>query len=1067
MGLTFSPTVIALALASLTSGTLFLLIGQIVRHPLFLQIGLRNVRRYRSQTALMIAGLALSSLFMTGMFGLSDSMNHSQESYRRLLSGNVDEAVTGPLTQDQVTQVLARLQRMPEVAHASASVMLPRSTTITVAGLALTQVDILAIPPDFDHVYGPISTNAGQPVHFQDLRPDEVLITPALAQRLEIKEGDSMQMMLEGQTVTRRARAILAHDVVMTTGELQFNGSYPLLLMPLAAAQQIYQQAQHAFPAPNLIAITNAAPEESHSAAVNAFLSQFLHASPDPFGSIPTNYNDVLRLHPIKPDIVQNQGFFTPVAGKDEVAASPAARQFNYLLPIFTALLVGAGLLLQVLLVLLLATERRTEFGISRAVGIQRGHLILMLLIECTGYGVMAFIPGILGGGAMLASGLTIFSHLPSLGLANQISYQFWLSWQSIVSIWCLGILTTLGAALLTALWISRDTIVAAIGNLKTRSTSPPSLRARVAALFFPPRDDDGQLIPETAARRFSRRAEAFWSVLYALFVRGPLVLLLAAMVALMQLQQTTSIGDLDWRDVLPLLTGALLIAGGGLLLNWLLSVSQVARSWAWRISMSLIGGGWLFYGLSTRTGFLFAFEATWNRMPSFLSNMLSMVIPLLGGVIVVVSNADLLARLAGILIRHVRGWTPLSRIGLVYPLTFRFRTGVTVALLGLVTFLVLLLITNNESFLQQQQQTNGGFQLTVRVSTHLHLNDQLLNTPVTFKHDIAAVGRLRRTYFARRLDGQPVPYPIRVLLPGHDPAIAGYTGPEIVDTNFLSQVSLPLLAHAQGYNSDSQVWTTMCTHAGYALLYYQNGIQGLQPQQNFVPFQIDVPDGDTTVARYHRLTVIGLMPSTSPWRSVLISSQTARTFGWNFEGDMPWPWSDPIYYFKLQNGTDPIQVMRHLSQSLHLGERGVQINRLDDTDATRYTSSLTTLLAGYMAFGLLFGMLSLGVIMSRAVVERRQQIGLLRALGFSRSLILRAFLLESSFIITLGLFTGTALAGLVVYQISRQGAQTFPLPIFLMLLLLGSCYVVASVFTAIPTWRASHISPAEALRYE
>ena len=51
------------------------------------------------------------------------------------------------------------------------------------------------------------------------------------------------------------------------------------------------------------------------------------------------------------------------------------------------------------------------------------------------------------------------------------------------------------------------------------------------------------------------------------------------------------------------------------------------------------------------------------------------------------------------------------------------------------------------------------------------------------------------------------------------------------------------------------------------------------------------------------------------------------------------------------------------------------------------------------MGLGLVVGVAALGVISARAVVERRQQIGVLRAIGFRRRMVQAAFLLESSFI--------------------------------------------------------------------
>ena len=64
----------------------------------------------------------------------------------------------------------------------------------------------------------------------------------------------------------------------------------------------------------------------------------------------------------------------------------------------------------------------------------------------------------------------------------------------------------------------------------------------------------------------------------------------------------------------------------------------------------------------------------------------------------------------------------------------------------------------------------------------------------------------------------------------------------------------------------------------------------------------------------------------------------------------------------------------------------------------------------GFMGLGLLVGIAALGVIAARSVVERRQQIGMLRALGFQRGQVRLAFLIESSFVALLGIGLGVAL---------------------------------------------------------
>ena len=71
---------------------------------------------------------------------------------------------------------------------------------------------------------------------------------------------------------------------------------------------------------------------------------------------------------------------------------------------------------------------------------------------------------------------------------------------------------------------------------------------------------------------------------------------------------------------------------------------------------------------------------------------------------------------------------------------------------------------------------------------------------------------------------------------------------------------------------------------------------------------------------------------------------------------------------------------------------------------------SFTNLLLAFMSLGLVVGIAALGVVSARAVVERRHQIGVLRAIGYSRGMVQLSFLLESSFIALLGIGLGLVL---------------------------------------------------------
>ena len=131
-------------------------------------------------------------------------------------------------------------------------------------------------------------------------------------------------------------------------------------------------------------------------------------------------------------------------------------------------------------------------------------------------------------------------------------------------------------------------------------------------------------------------------------------------------------------------------------------------------------------------------------------------------------------------------------------------------------------------------------------------------------------------------------------------------------------------------------------------------------------------------------------------------------------------------------------------------------------------------LIMGFMGLGLIVGVAALGVISARSVVERRQQIGVLRAIGFRKRMVQACFLLESSFIALTSIFIGTALGVVVGHNIISDSRRTpswagmdfvVPWPTFAIVFLV--VYAVALATTFLPALRASRVYPAEALRYQ
>jgi putative ABC transport system permease protein len=180
------------------------------------------------------------------------------------------------------------------------------------------------------------------------------------------------------------------------------------------------------------------------------------------------------------------------------------------------------------------------------------------------------------------------------------------------------------------------------------------------------------------------------------------------------------------------------------------------------------------------------------------------------------------------------------------------------------------------------------------------------------------------------------------------------------------------------------------------------------------------------------------------------------------------------FYLFGLAAGADPRTTARALESAFLVNgmEAEALEETLDDSMAAQRTFNL--LIEGFMGLGLVVGVAALGVITARAVVERRQQIGVLRSIGFQQRMIQAAFLLESSFVALTAIVVGTVLGLGIAYNVISDSAGQSSwsnLSLAVPWLDLGVIFVIVSVValltTLAPAVRASRVYPAEALRYQ
>jgi putative ABC transport system permease protein len=126
-------------------------------------------------------------------------------------------------------------------------------------------------------------------------------------------------------------------------------------------------------------------------------------------------------------------------------------------------------------------------------------------------------------------------------------------------------------------------------------------------------------------------------------------------------------------------------------------------------------------------------------------------------------------------------------------------------------------------------------------------------------------------------------------------------------------------------------------------------------------------------------------------------------------------------------------------------------------------------LMRSYLALGLVVGVAGIGVIMVRAVRERRRQVGVLRALGFQAAAVRAAFVVESAFVAVEGVLIGTVLALVCAWSITLTDAfgstLAFRVPFETIGLLVVGTFGCALLATAAPARSAAGIRPAVALR--
>ena len=763
----------------------------------------------------------------------------------------------------------------------------------------------------------------------------------------------------------------------------------------------------------------------------------------------------------------------------------------------FSTFSIASGILLIFLIFVLLAGARKSEMGMARAVGAKRRNLIEMFVFEGTAYALVSAAVGVVLGLAVSALMVGTLNSIFS-SFDDDFTLKLHFTLPTIVVSYCLGMIITFATVGISAYRVSYLNIVAAVRNLPENlvPTTPPGFLSRlldvVKGVFRP-------ALFLWRALRYLIRRDFVPAALHVIFALVWLTIIVWVVDILIQL----------FKLVWPyLMQGWLLfVIGAGLTAaSLVLPFLQFASLFGGGVSLALAGMGlsarsFLMKGdmppvlrdriVFTTTGI--AILVFWALPPGVLEALLGDIVEDLRGdvdimfvsgiamvgaaVWTVMYNADLILQGLHFITSRLRQLRPVLVTAIAYPLSSKFRTGLTLAMFALVIFTLTVMSVLTDTFGTQFVETRvatGGWDIEGDVNFTTPIDD--------IRSEINGIDTVDISEFEAIGGYTQIPMQVREI-EGDDQEWdrVSYLA---ADDGYLESSEYDFKLIADGFGSTTEdVFEAMRNDSrlaviGGSLLSDTQGEQGQQisrvfnevnyDDESMSPIEIELREPNTRAVL--NLTVIGVIDRVhdTGFGLGMIGSKSA------IDEAAPFPVPITTYRFRVTNLDESKDIARNIERAFL--ENGMQTDVLEEVlnEQLAALRGFFRLFTGFMALGLFVGIAALGVVSTRAVVERRQQIGMLRAVGYRKGMIQLSFLIESSFVAVLGIVIGTVLGLVLSYNAvldirDEQGLDTirYAIPWIQMIVILGVTYVFSLLATYVPARQASKVYPAEALRYE
>jgi putative ABC transport system permease protein len=980
----------------------------VLRNRIMFKMGVRNIPRRMAQSVLIVIGLMLSTLIISAALTTGDTVDHSVTKLAYDWLGHMDEAVIFNANESTVATDKAVV---PESVVTDLETALANDPDVD--GISPAIFEPLPIINDRTKLSSPAATLIGVDPARLDGFPD-------------IVTRDGKQVDLNG----------LADDQIY----LNAKGAKELDARPGDTVTFFVQNAPYTFKIVDIVR------DSVFTGAINLSGQGETNVAEGMVTRLDVAQNLLSRQGELDAIAISNRGGVRDSIGLTDVVtakveAALKARNIpnlevvtlkkdfvdqaeligNVMTTMFVVMglfSIAAGILLIFMIFVMLAAERKPEMGMTRAVGSKRSQLVQSFLSEGMAYNL---------GSALVGTGLGVLVALAMTRLMASFAGQFGVTIEpsvtprSLIVAYCLGVVITFITVVFSSWQVSRLNIVRAIRN-----------------------------IPEPTYRRASLRSVIF----------GILGILL------------------------------------GLLLGWLGIASHQFFPHALGVSMVLLCSVPILRRLALPERPVYTIVGLallgWWAMPPYLyekiypkmnSNIemffLSGIMMVTATTFVLVYNADLI--LLGV--QHLGGRLgrilPAVRIAVAYPLANKFRTGMTMVMISLVVFAVVVMSIMNTSFnnLFLRDDSRGGWDVVVTENPNNPTGDLkgALELNTTAEVDTSRFAAVGAVLFPNLFTGSDV----RQVFDSATPEEGWDEHPvQGLDDEFLATASIPLQTRARGYEDDAAVWEAVRTNPGLAVIdamvvagggfggegleFHLEGVKDTDKVMDPPTLEIRDPASKRT-ASVKLIGIINYGASTNFFGLYVSKATFKEVFG---------PPHFSRFYVQLQPGTNSSKMAKAIEAALVT--QGAQADSLKDMieEQQATSNSFFYLIQGFMGLGLLVGTAAVGVIAFRSVVERRQEIGMLRAIGFQRSSVALGLLLETSFIAILGVASGIGLALLLTFNLfSSQEFSTVDLtlviPWWQILLIAAFAYGASFLMTILPSRQAAGITIAEALRYE